>query len=85
MSCCCMGRHTFQALFLWHQFHFVYQPPAYQVVDDQRQLTSKLARWALILQEYEFKVIHRPGITHQNADTMSRRPFTTSEDFSEAK
>jgi len=49
------------------------------------KLTSKLTRWALILQEYEFKVIHRPGITHQNADTMSRRPFTTSEDFSKTK
>ncbi len=46
---------------------------------------GKLARWALILQEYEFKVIHRPGITHQNVDTMSRRPLTTSEDFSEAR
>jgi hypothetical protein len=49
------------------------------------KLTGKLARWALILQEYEFKVIHRPSITHQNANTMSRRPLTTSEDFSEAK
>ncbi len=34
------------------------------------KLTGKLVRWVLILQEYEFKVIHRPGITHQNADTM---------------
>jgi hypothetical protein len=49
------------------------------------KLTGKLARWALILQEYEFKVIHRPSITHQNADTMSRRSLTTSEDFSETK
>ncbi len=49
------------------------------------KLTSKLARWVLILQEYEFKVIHRPGITRQNANTMSQRPFTTSEDFSEAR
>ncbi len=49
------------------------------------KLTGKLARWALILQEYEFKVIHRPGITHQNTDTMSRRPLTTSEDLSEAR
>jgi len=49
------------------------------------KLTSKLARWVLILQEYEFKVIHRPGITHLNADTMSRRPLTTFEDFSEVK
>jgi len=49
------------------------------------KLTGKLVHWALILQEYEFKVIHRPGITHQNADTMSQRPLTTSEDFSKAR
>ncbi len=49
------------------------------------KLTGKLARWALILQEYEFKVIHRPGITHQNANTMSQRPLITFKDFSEAR
>jgi hypothetical protein len=49
------------------------------------KLTSKLARWALILEEYEFKVIHQPSITHQNTDTMLRRPFTTSEDFLEVR
>jgi hypothetical protein len=53
------------------------------MIDDK--LTSKLARWALILQEYEFKVIHQPGITHQNSDTMSRRPLIASKDFSEVK
>jgi hypothetical protein len=49
------------------------------------KLISKLARWALILQEYEFKVIQRPGITHQNMDTMSRRPFISFEDFLEVR
>jgi len=49
------------------------------------KLTGKLVRWVLILQEYEFKVIHWPDIMHQNADTMSQRPFTTFEDFSEAR
>jgi len=49
------------------------------------KLTSKLAHWVLILQEYEFKVIHQPSITHQNANTMSQKPFTTSKDFSEVK
>jgi hypothetical protein len=49
------------------------------------KLTGKLARWALILQEYEFKVIYQPGITHQNVDTMSQRPLITSEDFSEVR
>jgi len=48
------------------------------------KLTGKLVHWALILQKYEFKVIHRPGITHQNVDTM-RRPLTTFEDFLEAR
>ncbi len=37
VSCYCMSHHTFQALSLWHQIHFVYKPSAYQVVDDQRQ------------------------------------------------
>jgi hypothetical protein len=49
------------------------------------KLTSKLAYWVFILQEYEFKVIHRLGITHQNSDTMLQRPLTTSENFSRAK
>jgi len=48
-------------------------------------LTSKLAHWELILQEYELKVIHQPGITHQNVDTMFQKPLTTFEDFLEAK
>jgi hypothetical protein len=37
MSYCYMGHHTFQAVCLQHQFHFVYWPSTYQVVDDQRQ------------------------------------------------
>jgi hypothetical protein len=60
-----------------------HQPIKWLMTNDK--LTGKLAHWALLLQEYEFKVIHRPGITHQNADTMSRKPLTTSEDFLEAK
>jgi len=49
------------------------------------KLTGKLACWALIFQEYEFKVIRRPNISHQNMDTMSQKPFITIEDFLEAK
>ncbi len=52
-----------------------HQPIKWLMTNDK--LTGKLFCWALILQEYEFKVIHRPGITHQNADTMSRSPFVT--------
>jgi hypothetical protein len=60
-----------------------HQPIKRFMINDK--LTNKLARWALILQEYEFKVIHRLGITHQNANTMSQKPFITSENFLETK
>jgi len=49
------------------------------------KLIGKLVHWMFILQEYEFKVIHRLGITHQNVDTMLRKPLTTSKNFLEAK
>jgi hypothetical protein len=49
------------------------------------KLTGKLTCWALIFQEYEFKVIRWPGITHQNVNTMSWKPFTTSEEFLEVR
>ncbi len=71
MSCCCMGCHTFYGTnFILYTDH---QPIKWLMTNDMTndKLTGKLARWVLILQEYEFKVIHRPGITHQNADTMS--------------
>ncbi len=80
-----MGCHTFQAYFYGTKFtlYIDHQPIKWLMTNNK--LTSKLACWALILQEYEFKVIHRLGITHQNRDTTSRKPFTTSEDFSKAK
>jgi hypothetical protein len=31
------GPSYISALSLWHQFHFIYQPLTYQMVDDQRQ------------------------------------------------
>ena len=37
------------------------------------------ARWVEQLEEFQYRIQHRPGDRHQNADAMSRRP-TTSED-----
>jgi len=34
--------------------------------------TGQLARWAIYIQAYEFEIIHRKGIIHSNADTLSR-------------
>ena len=36
---------------------------------------GRLCRWALTLQGYSFKVVHKPGRVHNNADALSRRPY----------
>ena len=37
--------------------------------------TSRLARWALQLQQYDFAIIHRAGTSNGNADALSRRSY----------
>ena len=32
------------------------------------------ARWLDLLAEFDFNIVHRPGITHRNADVLSRLP-----------
>ena len=48
-------------------------------------LTGQYARFALVLQEYNFTVEHRPGVKHQNADTLSRNPRASTADNSGAR
>ena len=33
---------------------------------------GRLARWSIYLQSYRFEIIHRKGLIHSNADTLSR-------------
>ena len=35
-------------------------------------LTGKLARWMLLLQEFDFNIQHRSGMQHAVADYLSR-------------
>ena len=35
---------------------------------------GQLARWLEVLSEFDFKIVHRPGKKHQNADSLSRKP-----------
>ena len=39
---------------------------------------GQIARWLEELQQYNFKVEHRPGARHVNADALSRRPCASS-------
>jgi RNase H-like domain found in reverse transcriptase/Reverse transcriptase (RNA-dependent DNA polymerase)/Integrase zinc binding domain/Integrase core domain len=52
---------------------------------ETERLQGKLARWALILQEYSFEVIHRKGKRHGNADGLSRGPDPSRVDVTGAR
>ncbi|KAF7695155.1 hypothetical protein HF521_006878, partial [Silurus meridionalis] len=43
-----------------------------------REPEGQLARWLEKLGEYDFRVVHRPGRCHENADVLSRRPCRTN-------
>ena len=43
-----------------------------------QKLTGKLARWSLLLQEYDFTVEHRAGVENTNADCLSRYPLPSN-------
>jgi hypothetical protein len=46
---------------------------------------GKLVGWALILQEYDFQVVHRPGVANLDADGLSRNPCISQEDNTGAR
>ncbi len=49
------------------------------------KLTRKLAQWALILQEYDFHVVHKPGVANLDANGLNRNPCTSKEDDTGAR
>jgi len=44
----------------------------------------QLARWLAFIEQFDYEVVHRPGIKHGNADGLSRRP-PEDEDFNEVR
>ena len=37
----------------------------------KQELTGKLARWTVLLQEFEFDILHRPGVHHAIPNYLS--------------
>jgi len=60
-----------------------HQPLKWLMESDK--LTRKLARWALLLQEYDFEVVHKAGLQNLDADGLSRNPSPLKEDLTSAR
>jgi hypothetical protein len=54
---------------------------ALQWLKRSRDLSGRLARWALLLQEYDFEVMYRKGKDNANADALSRLPITNANEI----
>ena len=80
-----MGGGTFSSIPLWPELTLVtdHQPLKWLMESDK--LTRKLARWALLLQEYDFQVVHKAGLQNLDADGLSRNPSPLEEDLTGAR
>lgn len=45
----------------------------------RRDLVPRIARWWLLIQEYDFTVVYRPGDNMRHADALSRNPVQTED------
>jgi hypothetical protein len=79
----------FRHYLLGKRFTFHVDHSALVYLVSKASLTGKLARWTLLLQEYEFDIVHRPGAQHAVADYLSRlesgeAPAGVADDFPDA-
>jgi hypothetical protein len=76
----------FRHYLLGKRFTFHVDHSALVYLVSKASLTGKLARWAVLLQEYEFNIVHRPGAQHAVADYLSHlesveTPAGVADDF----
>ena len=65
--------------YLSHQKFTVYKDQqALKWLHSVKDTSTRLGRWAIQLQEYQYDVVHKQGRVHLNADALSRRTYDTS-------
>lgn len=64
----------FRVYLLGIPFKIVTDCAAFQHTLKGKHLSPRVARWALLLEEYTYTVEHRPGIRMQHVDALSRAP-----------
>jgi hypothetical protein len=70
----------FRHYLLGYPFVFYVDHDALKYLINKPDLSGRLARWVLLLQEFTFTIVVRPGKSHGNADHISRlEPFPQSQ------
>lgn len=65
----------FRIYLLGIPFKIVTDCAAFQKTMDKRDLSTRVARWALLLEEFNYSIEHRPGTKMSHVDALSRSPI----------
>ena len=57
------------------KFKIVTDCSAFQKTMDKKDLVTRIARWALLLEDYDYEIVHRAGQKMQHVDALSRYPI----------
>ncbi|GFX90852.1 transposon Tf2-9 polyprotein [Trichonephila clavipes] len=65
----------FRSYLLGTKFKIITDCDAFQKTMHKKDLPAKIARWALMLEEFDYEVCHRPGRQMKHVDALSRYPI----------
>lgn len=72
----------FRIYLLGTKFKILTDCSAFQRTMDKKDLTTRVARWALLLEDYDYTIEHRPGVRMKHVDALSRHPIMTISAYS---
>ena len=73
------GIKKFQPYLHNHKFTVVTDHSSLCWLMNVKDTSGRHARWALLLQQFDFNIVHRPCRIHGNAVCLSRRPHDSCE------
>ena len=76
------GVRHFDAYLMTHPFTLQTDHRALMFLNSSKQNNGRLARWALLLQQFTFTIKYKKGSLHTNADALSRLPGTDPDGIS---
>lgn len=74
----------FRVYLLGSRFKIVTDCDAFTKTMYKKDICTRIARWALMLEEYDYAIEHRPGVQMRHVDALSRFPvmvITTNDSF----
>ncbi|GBL65388.1 Retrovirus-related Pol polyprotein from transposon 17.6, partial [Araneus ventricosus] len=64
----------FRTYLMGNHFKIITDCSAFQRTMDKKDLVTRIARWALLLEEFDYEIVRRSGQRMQHVDALSRYP-----------